>query len=351
MLQLAWAFNWHLLADDGRPEVTFAGPIPSHWYNTDQTVGILVLDTGGGRPASGVAGFSDAWNADPGDPTTEATPGAGNSFYGGPEFVKTTSSTLDLAAEGQGCHTVNVEAWDNMGLQSGDVLDGPLCFDSVAPSITIKPTIRLLDHVRMAGPMVPVTIQWKGTDATSGINHYTLYRSKDGAPFVHIDNTTATHLNVDLTPGHKFRYEVTATDNAGNTSAAGAGSTYTLSAFQENSKAIKYSTGWKRQKLTGAYGGLVDSATAAGKTATLTFSGFQVAWVSTLGSTRGSARVSLNGGASTTISTHASSTKTAEIVDTVLVPTGKGKKKLVVKVLGTAKHPRVDIDAFIVLAG
>ncbi len=351
MLQLAWAFNWHLLADDGRPQVTFSGPIPSHWYNTDQTVGISVADTGGGHPASGVAGFSDAWNADPGDPTTEATPGSGNSFYSGPEFVNATSGTLDLAAEGQGCHTVNVEAWDNMGLQSGDVLDGPLCLDSVAPSITMKPAVKLRDHVRMVGPMVPVTIGWKGTDATSGINHYALYRSKDGAPFLHVANTTATHLNVDLTPGHKFRYEVTATDNAGNTSAAGLGSTYTLSAFQENSKAIKYSAGWKRQKLAGAYGGSVDSATAAGKTATLTFTGVQVAWVSTLGGTRGSARVSLNGGASTIISAHANSTNTAEIVDTVLAPTGNGKKKLVVKVLGTAKHPRVDIDAFIVLAG
>ena len=40
MLQLAWAFNWHLLADDGRPVVTFSGPTPGVWYNTDQTVGI-----------------------------------------------------------------------------------------------------------------------------------------------------------------------------------------------------------------------------------------------------------------------------------------------------------------------
>ena len=84
MLQLAWAFNWHLLADDGRPGVTFSGPNPAHWYNTDQTVGINVADTGGSFPASGVAGFSDAWNVDPGDPTSEATPGAGNSFYSGP---------------------------------------------------------------------------------------------------------------------------------------------------------------------------------------------------------------------------------------------------------------------------
>ena len=138
MLQLAWAFNWHLLADDGRPTVTFSGPTPGKWYRTDQTIGISVADTGGGFPASGVAGFSDAWNTDPGDPMSEPTPGAGNSFYNGPEFANATSGSLDLAAEGQGCHTVNVESWDNMGLQSGDVTDGPLCYDTTAPSGTIK---------------------------------------------------------------------------------------------------------------------------------------------------------------------------------------------------------------------
>jgi hypothetical protein len=71
--------------------------------------------------------------------------------------------------------------------------------------------------------------------------------------------------------------------------------------------------------------------------------------VSTLGPTRGSASVKLDSGAATTISTHASSPKTAQIVDVVSGPSGS--HKLVVKVLGTSGHPRVDIDAFVVLAG
>jgi hypothetical protein len=349
MLQLAWAFNWHLLADDGRPGVTFSGPSPSVWYNTDQTVGITVADTGGGHPASGVAGFSVAWNADPGDPTSEATPGSGNSFYSGPEFVNATSDTLDLAAEGQGCDTVNVESWDNMGLQSGDVTDGPLCYDSVPPKITAKPVVTLDDHVGPIRSTVPVTVSWHGTDATSGVKHYTLYQSKDGGAYAHVATTTATSLVRNLAPGHSYKFEVTATDNAGNTSAAKAGSTYKLSLLQENSSAIKYSTGWKRQKLSGASGGSVQYATAAGKTATLTFSGVQVAWVSTEAATRGSAAVKLGSGSAATISTHASSAKTAEIVD--VLRAAAGSHKLVVKVLGTPGHPRIDVDAFIVLAG
>jgi hypothetical protein len=349
MLQLAWAFNWHLMADNGRPDVSYSGPKLGHWYNTDQSIGITVADTGGVGPPTGVAGFSAAWDVSPGDPTTEATPGAGNSFYDGPEFVNATSGSLDLASAGQGCHTANVEAWDNMGYQSGDVTDGPFCYDSVAPKITHAPVVRLRTNlVAPIGPTVPVTIQWSGHDATSGVNHYTLYQSKDGGSFTKIATTAASSLKLNIAPGHRYRYEVSAIDNAGNTSGKLSGSTYKLSEFQENSNAVKYSAGWKRQKLSGANGGYVDYATKAKATATLSFNGFQVAWVSTIGKTRGSASVKLGSAPAVTISTHASSTKVAQIVDIVLGTSGS--HKLVVKVLGTAGHPRVDIDVFIVLA-
>jgi len=349
MLQLAWAFNWHLLADDGRPAVTFSGPAANHWYKTDQTVGITVADTGGGFPASGVAGFSDGWNSVPSDPSSEATPGSGNAFYGGPEFVNATSGSLDLAAEGQGCHTAEVEAWDNMGLQSGVATDGPLCYDSVAPTITAAPTVNLRNNTGPVTSADPVTISWKGTDATSGINHYTLYESKDGGAYTQIASQAGTSFNKNLGPGHTYQFEVTATDNAGNVSTAKAGVVYKLSLFQENTSAIKYSTGWTRQALTGANGGFVDFATVAGKTATLTFTGFQVAWMSTQGPTRGSATVKLDSGTPGTINTNASSPKTAEIVD-VVTAAANGSHKLVVTVLGTAGHPRIDVDAFVVLS-
>ena len=349
MLQLAWAFNWRDIPEAGRPVVTFSGPTPGVWYNTDQTVGISVADTGGSFPPSGVAGFSDAWNFDPGDPLSAATPGSGNSFYNGPEFKNATSGSLDLAAEGQGCDTVNVEAWDNMGFQSGDVTRGPLCFDSVAPAITAAPTVTLRNNTGPVTKADPVTISWNGTDATSGINHYTLYESKDGGAYTQIASQAAASFNKNLGPGHTYQFEVTATDNAGNTSAATQGVVYKLSLFQENASAVKYTTGWTRQTLSGANGGSVDFATLKGKTATLTFTGFQVAWMSTQGPTRGSATVKLDSGTAVTINTNTASPKTAEIVD-VVTAAANGSHKLVVNVLGTAGHPRIDVDAFVVLS-
>jgi kumamolisin len=349
MLQLAWAINWHTLADDGRPGVTFTGPATDVWYRTDQTIGINVADTGGGFPASGVAGFSDAWNVDPGDPTSEATPGSGNSFYSGPEFPNATSGSLDLAAEGQGCNTVEVESWDNMGLQSGLATDGPLCYDSVAPTITAAPTVKIHDHIGAAGSTVPVAISWNGTDATSGISHYSLYQSKNGGAYTLAATTTAPTFVKGLTPGSTYQFEVSATDNAGNTSARKIGKVYTLSLYQENSSAIKYTTtGWARQALTGSNGGFVDYDTAAAKTATFSFNGIQVGWISTLGPTRGSASVKLDSGTAVTINDNATAAKTAQIVD--VVTAAAGAHKLVVKVLGTSGHPRIDIDAFVVLS-
>jgi pro-kumamolisin-like protein len=349
MFQLAQAFNWRLIPDGGRPTVSFFGPATARWYNTDQELRIAVADTGGSFPPSGVAGFSAAWDTDPGDPLSHATPGTGDPFYDGPEFVNSTVESLDLASGGQGCHTANVEAWDNMGFQSGDTTDGPLCFDSMAPAITAAPTVALRN---LTGPVTkadPVTISWSGTDATSGINHYTLYESKDGGAYTQIASQTATSFSKNLGPGHTYRFEVTATDNAGNTSAATQGIAYKLSLFQENASAITYSAGWTRQTLSGANGGSVDFASVKGKTATLTFAGVQVAWMSAQGPARGSATVRLDSGTAAAVSTNAGSAKTAQIVD-VVTAAANGPHKLVVTVLGTSGHPRIDVDAFVVLS-
>jgi hypothetical protein len=141
---------------------------------------------------------------------------------------------------------------------------------------------------------------------------------------------------------------VTATDNAGNTSAATAGKTYTLTRFQENSSSISYSSGWTRQALSGASGGYVKYATVAGNTATFTFTGIQVAWVSTQGPKYGSAGVKLDSGPGQTINTNYSVNRFAHVVD--VISTSLASHKLVVKVLGTSGHPRIDIDDFVVLS-
>jgi len=142
-LQLAWSINTYLAGDFGAPNTTFAGPATNTWYNTDQTVSWSVADTTGNAfPANGVAGFSQAWDNDPGDVYSEATPGSGNSFYSGPQFPNATTGCLELAGGGgcaggvsQGCHTAYVRAWDNAGT-GGVQTYGPVCYDTIAPTTT-----------------------------------------------------------------------------------------------------------------------------------------------------------------------------------------------------------------------
>jgi hypothetical protein len=234
-----------------------------------------------------------------------------------------------------------------MGLSSNDTTDGPLCYDSVKPTVT-PPKVSLRSNVQVSGSNVPVTITWSGSDATSGINHFTLEQSKDGGAWTKIATTTAATLNKTLAVGHTYRFRVNATDNAGNTCNVASGQTYTLSLLQENAKGITYSSGWTRGALTGANGGKVEYTSTKNKTATLKYTGYQVAWVSTQGSTRGSAKVSLDGGTAQTINTHSSTTKTAEVVD--LLQKGQGAHTLVITVLGTSGSPRVDVDAFVILS-
>ena len=72
-----------------------------------------------------------------------------------------------------------------------------------------------------------------------------------------------------------------------------------------------------------------------------------MAWVSTIASNRGSGSVSIDGGAAATVSTHGATTKPAMVVYTKTI--AAGTHSLVLKVLGTAGHPRVDVDAFLVI--
>ena len=93
--------NSYFLGDFAAPTVTFSGPATGVYYNTDKTINFTVTDTGSdGLAATGVAGFSQAWDSAFSDPTTEPNGGVGNSFYSGPEYPNQTSGSFDLAAAG-----------------------------------------------------------------------------------------------------------------------------------------------------------------------------------------------------------------------------------------------------------
>ena len=91
--------------------------------------------------------------------------------------------------------------------------------------------------------------------------------------------------------------------------------------------------------------GFVDSTKVVSATAKFTYTGSQVAWVTTLGLTRGSASVTASGYSPVTVTVHHATTVPADVAYVGLFPTN-AKRSLVIKNLKNTT-PRVDVDAFV----
>jgi hypothetical protein len=163
----------------------------------------------------------------------------------------------------------------------------------------------------------------------------------------------------------QVRVKVAARDAAGATLATSAYTTapaLTPAAEQETSTAIAYSptTSWTAGAVTGAWGGWVNSAnqattTTSGPSATYSFTGTQVSWVSTKGADRGKASVSVDGGAPTTVDLYSATVTPSSVV---FARSGliDGPHTIKITLLGThntaaasTSPNRVDVDSFIVL--
>lgn len=122
--------------------------------------------------------------------------------------------------------------------------------------------------------------------------------------------------------------------------------TVALHRYSEKSARISYAGTWKSARHDGYAGDAVRYATRAGSTATLTFTGKSVTWYGPVGPTRGKARVSIDGKLVKTVDLHRSGfIAHAAVFSKTLA---KGAHTLKIEVLGTARHPMVALDEFVV---
>ncbi len=206
MLQLAWGINWYSAPAIGNPSVNFTGPAVNTWYNSEQFVSWTIADNAGGFPGTGIAGFTQGWDSIPGDVYSEPNPGSGNSFYSGPQFPNATSGWLDFVdyAVSQGCHTAHVQAWNNMGSPSGDVIYGPVCYDTIAPVTAVSLSGTLSGGIYIS----PVTVTLSASDSGSGVA--ATYYQIDGGALL----TYAGPFSVSATGSHTVIFH--SRDVAGN---------------------------------------------------------------------------------------------------------------------------------------
>jgi len=203
-LDLAWAINYYRTGDNINPVIAIHGPVINQWYKADQTVSWTASTTGDTKP-TGIAGFADGWDKNLPDSVSLPTPGAGDGFYG-PQFSGPTGSLL-LSAAGQGCHTAQVRAFDNVGFSSYAIY-GPVCYDTVPPVSTAALGGASSGGIYTSTVIVLIT----ATDAGSGYKSSSY--SLDGAAFVIYPGV----IGVSALGSHRLLYR--STDQVGNTEVA-----------------------------------------------------------------------------------------------------------------------------------
>ena len=111
------------------------GPRPASGITAIKSFhGLSRTNVTGSDGHTGIAGFTQGWDSIPADPRSEPYQGSGNSFYSGPQYPNATNGCLDFtgasctSSVSQGCHTANVQAWNNMGVRSSDSTYGSILF-------------------------------------------------------------------------------------------------------------------------------------------------------------------------------------------------------------------------------
>ncbi len=222
--------------------------------------------------------------------------------------------------------------------------------DDVTPPGTGVTRPRFISGTTAGRTSIPLSITWATTDPGSGVASVQLQRSINGGSWTTIASSSAGAGSATVTVGYGARYafRVMAVDNAGNAAAWSTATSFTPAIVSDGSSVVAYRGTWVRTSGAAYLGGGSRFASSAGRRATVTFSGLAVAWVSVAARTRGSARVYGDGALQGTYSTYRSATAYRRVISNMTFA-ALGRHTYRIEVVGSAGHPRVDLDAFIVL--
>jgi len=222
--------------------------------------------------------------------------------------------------------------------------------DRTAPTTT-APLTALRSGASVSGTTIPILVSWSGADTGGAtVAHYELSRSTDGGSTWSVISTSLTspsYVTSTGTTGTR-RFRVRAVDSVGNVGAWVNGPTFTPRLVQESSASLVWSGTWTKGTSSSYCGGYVRYHTIAGRSVSYTFSGRAVAFVSTLGPTRGAVKVYIDGTYVTTIDLSSASAVYKRLVYQRTWST-KSTHTIKLVVVGTSGRPRVDMDALAVL--
>jgi hypothetical protein len=212
------------------------------------------------------------------------------------------------------------------------------------------PSSTLYSNTTLGTTTVRVKTAWSACDA-DGIKSYRLQRQVNGGTWttVTLGTTTSTSILQSLTKSSTYRFRVQATDKTSLVTSYVYGPSFKPIVSDNTSTLITYTGTWGTGTYSSYYGGHDRYASAAGASATYSFTGSSVAWVAYKSTIRGSAKVYVDGVLKATVSLY-STTSTARAQVYAFNWATSGAHTLRIVVVGTAGHPRVDVDAFVRLS-
>ena len=216
-----------------------------------------------------------------------------------------------------------------------------LVVDGDGPEVAIGQVSVARNGTVGADGQVPLRVDWSATDALSGIASAALETSDNGSDWALVSGSPGA-ADLSASDGvHQLR--ASAQDTAGNSTTSSAESVKVTS-YQET--AATYVGAWSTSTVDPGWG-TTRFSKQRGATASFSFSGTGVAWVSVVAPRRGVAKVYLDGVA-TKVNLYSPTFGERRVVfsATSLAP---GAHTLVVWVKGKAGRPRVDVDGIVAL--
>jgi trimeric autotransporter adhesin len=229
-------------------------------------------------------------------------------------------------------------------------------FTTTAPADTTAPTVKapvatIPVGATLTSGKVPLLVRWSASDAGSGTCRFRVQRRFGTNPFQPVPLLLArsTSATASVSPAARaFTFQAEATDCADNTSAFVSSAPVRVTAFQNSSAAIAYRGRWSPVYAPNAFGGSVKRSGASGASATLRFTGRQVAWVASGGAGYGSARVLIDGRSAGIVHLRSTATVRRRVVFARTWQVD-GAHTIRIVALGTAGHPLIDVDSLITI--
>lgn len=217
--------------------------------------------------------------------------------------------------------------------------------DTTPPSVTVPQAVPAA--AQGTSGRVSVAITWSASDA-SGVGAYQVQERVQGGPWrsLALSSSTATSVQVDTTPGLRHRFRVKARDKAGNSSGWVSGVAFVPQITQSDGARLQGT--WASRSDRGASGGTSSITTQTGARASLQFRGSAVAVMARTGPHMGRARVTVDGVVVAVIDLRSSLVVHRRVVY-ARSWAGGGDHTITLEALGTGGHPRINVDAFILL--